>query len=36
MFWLSIEFFDYGATVVSELSLHSLHGRFIRNVSLCL
>jgi len=25
MFWFSIEFSDYGATIVSKLSLRSLH-----------
>jgi len=25
-FLFSIEFFDYGATIVSQLSRHSIHG----------
>jgi len=33
-FWISIEFSDYGATIISELSLCSLHGRSIWNVLL--
>jgi len=33
-FWISIEFSDYGSTIISKLSLHSLHGWFIWNLSL--
>jgi len=35
-FWFSIKFSDYGATIVSKLSLPSLYGRSIWNLSLCL
>jgi len=32
----SIEFSDYGAAIVLQLSLRSLHGRSISNLQLCL
>jgi len=36
MLWFSIEFSDYGTTIVSQLSLHSPHGRSIWYLSLLL
>jgi len=34
MVWFSIEFSDYGTTIVSQLSLRSLRSRSIGNLSL--
>jgi len=36
MLWFGIKFPDYGTTIVAQLSLHTLRGRFIGNLLLLL